>query len=365
MRARSMAVPVLVATVLAAAARPAMAQDPTRPGMLLGAEYRSISFGTGLGTKKVEEFAVPIGLTMPFGSRFSLDAGTYGFSAQRTDGAGAKTSISGVTDLLIRGTFQLKPDVAVLTVAVNVPTGHKLSGSDLGVAGAVATDLIAFPVSNFGSGLNVTTGLALAAPVGGWALGIAGSYRYSSRYQLDALTIRPGGEVRVRVGADRIVGQGRVSLGLTYSTFANDEIGGFSQSPGSRLIPQASWSVPMGRNSSLALYAWDAYRKGQIAPDSGNRTQNTLSMGAVASLRTGRRNTFRPQVEVRSGSGGIDQPNSNAGWILGLIARYQIVASDRLSLVPGVRFDTGSKKESGGNVSITGLSANLTMRASW
>jgi hypothetical protein len=372
MRARRLNVLLVAAAAFSWAAVPALAQ--TRVDAQSGVEFRNVSFGSGLGINSLKEFAVPVGLAMPIGSRLNVDAGTYYVSAQRTDASGSQT-INGLTDVILRGAYQLKPDVAVFTFAVNLPTGHKtLSGDQVAVASAVATDLVPFPVSNFGTGFSVTTGLAWATPVGPWALGIAGSFRYNGAYQpisdtsagLDTLRFRPGGEVRLRIGADRIVGQGRLSFGVTYSTFANDEFGSQSRSPGTRLIPQFSWSTPLGINNSLVVYGWDVYRNvDENASVNQGVKQNTMALGAMASLRSGARNSLRPQFELRKGwqgPGGLH----NAGTLVGLGLRYQMAASERLTLTPGFRVDLGNlTTSSGGSASVTGLSFSLTARTSF
>ncbi|MFI5281407.1 MAG: hypothetical protein ACHQU1_13000, partial [Gemmatimonadales bacterium] len=293
MRARTSSA-LLVATLAAASAGPALAQ--TRVDAQAGVEYRSVSYGSGLGYSALKELAIPVGFAVPFGSRFNLDAGTYYVSAARTDASGQQT-INGLTDLIIRGAYQVKPDVAVFTFAVSVPTGQKtLSGTQRQIASAMATDLVPFPVTNFGTGFSVTTGLAWATPVGPWALGLAGSFRYNASYQATTdtnLMLKPGAEMRFRIGADRIVGQGRLSLGLTYSSFANDEFGAASQSPGTRLIPQFSWSTPLGINNSLVFYGWDVYRNvDENSQVNAGAKQNTVALGAMASLKSGARNAL-------------------------------------------------------------------------
>ncbi|MGZ5861579.1 MAG: tetratricopeptide repeat protein, partial [Croceibacterium sp.] len=68
--------------------------------------------------------------------RLNLDAGTYYVSAQRTDASGSQT-INGLTDVIVRGNYQLKPDVAVFTFAMSLPTGQKtLDASQRQVASA-------------------------------------------------------------------------------------------------------------------------------------------------------------------------------------------------------------------------------------
>jgi len=364
MRAR-----VLTVSALAfVAAAPLLAQDAGSPRALAGAEYYGVSFGSGLGTKSLHELVVPLGFTVPVGRRVILDAGAFYVNAQRKDEAGGSGTVNGLTDVTLRGAWQIRPDVLALTVAVNVPTGQrKLSGDQFLVASAVATDLIPFPVTSFGTSASVTTSLAYAVPVGPWALGIAGGYRYNGSYQPLADTaenLKPGGEMRLRVGADRLVGQGRLTLGVTFSTFSRDEFGADRLGAGRRYISQASWNFPIG-NSSVAFYAWDVHRANDaFGPDSVRTpklTVNTLAVGAIAGLRVGR-DLLRPSVELRHAWQGTGKM-AGAGTLVGLGLRYQWNAGGRFAVLPSVRADLGSIPGAAGNVSLTGVSAGLSVRA--
>jgi hypothetical protein len=344
---------------------PLRAQED-RGRALAGVEYYGVSFGAGIGTKSVRELVVPLGVMFPIGRRLTIDAGTYVVSAERTDEANASATINGLTDLVVRGAWRVRPDVFTLTVAVNVPTGQAtLDGDQLLVAGAVATDLIPFPVTSFGSGFNVTTGAAVAVPVAGWALGLAGSYRYNGDYEPLADTsvaLQPGAEYRVRIGADRLVGQGRLALGVTFSTFSRDEFGADQLSGGQRLISQASLSLPIG-NSTLAFYGWDVLRNSDSSDVALQQKQNTIALGTLVTLPLAR-GTLRPSVEVRKAWAGVTTLE-DAGTQVGLGLRYQRSLSRRFTVLPGFRFDFGSLPGTGGaaNVSYTGVSASLAVRA--
>lgn len=351
-------------TLAFAAAPVALAAQDARPAFLAGAEFHTLSYATGSATTKITELAVPLGFTMPIGRRVSIDAGTYFVNAERQDSAGGTATISGLTDFVLRTAIQIKPDVAVFTLALNLPTGQgSLDAGQDSLARSVSSDLIPFQVANFGTGFNLTTGLAFAAPVGPWALGLAGSYRYNSSYEPFAgnnASLKPGGEMRLRLGADRLVGQGRFSFGVTYSTFSNDEFGSNSRSPGTRIIPQLALSLPMG-NNSLSLYAWDIYRKvDENLADSTIANENTLTLGASYALRLGR-NSLRPMVEFRSSMRGPGGLQAN-GTLIGLGMRYVMNAGTRLTITPGVRFDTGSRPFGGTDFSFTGFTGSLTVR---
>ena len=373
------------APLAAAMLLPAAVLAQTGGTAFAGAEVRGVSYQSGLGIKSVSEIAVPFAVIWPANARLSFDLGGRYATASRKDSNDSSVTISGLTDIQVRGVYQIVPGIAALTVSANLPTGKtKITDEQLLTAGAIASDFLPYPVSSFGSGFNVTTGLALAVPVGGWALGVAGSYRVNGDFTPFADTTncpvnngtagcgyKAGGEFRVRVGADRLVGQGRISFGLTYSSFGEDEFGSsrIFQS-GERYIGQGSWSFPVG-NVGLQVYAWDLYRKpGSQLISGGVTTQkrNLIAVGAAGSVQMGR-NVLRPQVEYRLFSMGISSLSS-AGRLLSVGAQYQLSLSDRLALLPSARFDTGSENALDGtgnptspSVSLTGWSVGLMLRA--
>jgi hypothetical protein len=365
----------LAAAAVAVLAPAARAQNDVPVGsvrFLSGFEVRSLTFKAGLGIKSASEIAIPFGMMWTASRRLSFDFGVRYASASRTpEAAGqAKATISGPTDAQLRGAYQIVPDVVVLTVAANLPTGKtKLTEDELLAAGVAASELIPFPVSSFGSGANVTTGLAVAVPLGGWAVGAGGSYRVTAGYTPLALidsSYKPGGELRLRLGADRLVGQGRVALGFTFSSFAEDEFGGSRLfQPGKRYISQGSWSFPVG-NLGFALYVWDLYRAAGKVVIGGSATekQNVLTGGVVASIQMGR-NVLRPQLEYRTQSArtGAASGWSAAGHLLSVSARYQLSLSERVALLPAARFDTGNLTSTGTTVGFTGWGFSVGLRA--
>lgn len=369
MSARHLVVRAAAALVLLVPA-PLLAQGPT---WLTGVEARGISYQsqTGFFIKSVSEVSIPVAVIWPVNSRLAFDVGGRWATATRK-GTDTTATISGLTDIQARGVYQIVPDLLALTVSANLPTGKtNFTGGQLLTAGAIASDLLPYPVANFGSGFNVTSGLAVAVPVGGWAVGVAGSYRVNGSFTSAAGSYRAGGEFRVRAGADRIIGQSRVSFGFTYSGFGEDNL---ASSPifqsGNRYIGQGSWSFPVG-NVGLQVYAWDLYR----APGSqlfGSpvpmQKSNVLSFGTAASVQLGT-NVLRPQVEFRMHWLG-DSTLATAGRLLAFALQYEMTLNARFSLLPSVRFDTGNENLIDGNgnptaptASFTGWNVGLMLRA--
>ncbi|HEY5440169.1 MAG TPA: hypothetical protein VIJ90_02680 [Gemmatimonadaceae bacterium] len=192
----------------------------------------------------ISELAVPVFVSIPFGSRFTFDVGTSYARAKVTTGS-TLSEINGLTDTQLRGNLTLGTDFVVITGGVNLPTGQSSVTLDqLTAAGRIGSDFLAFPISNMGTGLATTGGIAIARPFGDWNFGFGGAVRRSSTYDpynVPGPTLRftPGDEYRARVGVDRGLNNGRLSLGLTYSAFGKDDAGGSVYNTGNRLIAQA------------------------------------------------------------------------------------------------------------------------------
>jgi hypothetical protein len=208
----------------------------------------------------IAELAIPVFVTVPAGSRLSFDIGTAYAHARVTSGA-ARSEISGLTDTQIRGIYTLGGDFVVVTAGVSLPSGESSVNLDqIVAAGRIGNDFLAFPVSNMGTGLALTGGVAVARPLGDWSVGAGLSARRSRAYDPfdmpgERLRYQPGNEVRVRLGVDRPVGDGRLALGVTYAAFGRDDAGGSAYNTGDRVIAQGALTgLTGGRDWTIAAY---------------------------------------------------------------------------------------------------------------
>ena len=123
----------------------------------------------------ISEFAVPIFVVVPVAPRLTFDVGTS-FARSRVEQTGTNASvstISGLTDTQIRGNLSLGNDFVVITGGVNLPTGQStVPVAEQRAAGLIGSDFLSFPISNMGSGLGGTGGVAMAQPVGDWNVGV-------------------------------------------------------------------------------------------------------------------------------------------------------------------------------------------------
>jgi hypothetical protein len=329
-----------------------------------GVQVQNYSFRQGYrqdGAMSVRQFAFPLGVVLPLGQRFSLDIGSQFARTEVRFFSGPKSSYNGLTDTQVRASYVFGKDAVVATLMLNLPTGKSQdSASRQAIASSASASFLSFPVNTYGNGFSATSGLAVARQLGEWNIGLAGSVRVSANYHPftgDTLTYRPGAEVRLRLGVDRLLGSSRFNLGFTYSTFGDDKFtqlstgtGTGAYSPGGRLIGEASVTAPVG-SSTVTGYLWDYFRGSSDAsnPATDNR-ENILALGATGNVPLGGGVTLLPVLETRFWSPKLFDP----AYLVGAGAAVRFNVAPRLSFAPGARFDLGAGKSAGAYRRITG-----------
>lgn len=340
-----------------------------------GMDARQYSFGDKFTVDALRQFAFPIGVLVPVGKRFSFDIGTsYAVTTVvRPDSAGGSQSFSSFTDTQLRASYVLGTDALVASVMVNLPTGKQTTTlRQFNIASSVSSTFLLFPVNSYGSGTSVTPGLAAATTVGDWNLGLAASARFSGEYEpfsdsaSQAVKYQPGVETRIRAGVDRLIGQSRLTVGLTFSTFSNDELrgGGFgagAYDPGNRFLVDVGLVAPVG-SGSMSFYLWNYHRgAGKSNDTSGSSVgngENVFTGGVSGAFPVGTRMSFEPLAEARFWS-----PDNGSGYIVGAGGALRIDVSPAVAFVPGVRVDFGNIENAQGvKNSVTGWGLTALVR---
>ena len=287
-----------------------------------------------IGDATLTELVFPVGVTWRVAG-VRLDANTA-FASARYERAGVASSIAGLTDITLRVVIPMLEDRGRIIVAGNVPTGTAaLSDDQIPVAGVITTDLLTLPVRSFGTGAGVTTGVAVAQPVGGWVVGGILVYRVGSAFEpvvgtagTQAAEFRPGSELRLRLGFERPSVSGVTVRGaISWSRFAADQTNDqpvFAR--GDRLMAQAVTEFPFLRGAA-SVYAWNLYRfESELMLDATPQptpASNLLGAGAAVSHPLTPELTIRPRAEllVQTGEPGF---GAGDGWItrLGSAATY-------------------------------------------
>lgn len=341
-----------LATLLAAAPGALGAQQNLYPeaSAVGGVDSRQYSFGSNFVVDRIRQISLPVGVAVPVGQRFSFDVGSSYAVTSVKDATGSR-SFSGFTDTQIRGSYVFGNDAFVASLMVNLPTGKETTTiGNFGIASAASANFLLFPVNSYGSGFSVTPGLAMATTAGTWNLGLAGSVRLSAKYNPftdnSAVSYKPGLETRIRAGADHLIGQSRLSLGVTFSTFSNDQLrgGGFSGNgvydPGNRFLVDASLVAPAG-TGTVTFFAWNYYRTASSSSSgSTSNRENVLTLGTSGSFPvSASKIALEPVVEAR-----IWSPKVGSGVLFGGGTSVRFELTPRLAFVPGARVDFGTIK---------------------
>ncbi len=353
----------------------------TRWAGFTGFQFQSYSI-SGAAPSKSSEWAIPFVMVAPLGDKMSADLTGHYANAKVSTAGQPDATLNGLTDTQVRLLYTLNRDRAVASLSFNLPTGkHTLTTQQFGVYGAVGSNYLSFPVSDFGTAFGLTGGVAFAIPAGTWNFGLSGAVRYTGSYTLFSDSAgagqgyKPGVEFRGRLGADHLVGQkSRFLVGLTASTFSSDELSGPSTgtvvsgklAPGLRIIGDAGWASALG-SSTLAIAVWDYYRVHGTFTDTANTafqtpSENILNAEARLTFAASPRVSVAPLVSLRNWSvGGQNGGTYVAG---GLAARFGL--SDQFSAGVEGRYSSGKALDQQASpaalVSFTGASVQVLLQ---
>lgn len=332
--------------------------------VLTAPTFTSLTFGSGAGARTVSQFALPMVWILPFGERITMDVSTaYAMSSVKLDDS-TSSEINGLTDTQIRANYKFGgSDNAMFTLGLNIPTGqYSVPEDQQEAAGQIGNDFLYYPISSMGNGLAMTGGVAYARPMGSWNIGGGASARKSTEFAAFSVAssdyrFTPADEYRVSLNGDRPVGDGAVSLGLTYSMFGEDVADTTTYSTGDRIIANAGWNFPF-KGADVFISGWNLYRlKGEVlgveAP-----AENVFNVAGAVSIE---RNELliQPNLEVRLWQVG----GARAGNLMtaGVRLRFPV---GRFGLFPSLGYSMGNLYSiaDGSATSVSGLRAAMTVR---
>lgn len=355
------------ALLVAASALPAQSFRETIGRV--GPQYYSYSIKTPVN-EKVSQFAFPMFAIVPIMRQLTVDIGTtfamVNFERQVDDTTTTTSELSGLTDTQVRANYRLFEDAMVLTAGVSLPTGSAtVKPGELDAATRIGSDFLTFPISGFGSGFGITGGLAVAKPAGAWNLGFAASMRHASEYEPFedasgvATKFQPGTEIRTRLGVDRPIGTGRLSLGFTYSQFGDDKANSVTFNSGNRYITQAALSSSLKGGTDYTVVVWNMYRAaGTLINGGASPYANVSNAMLMFGIRGPADVGIEPSIETRV----FTQENARTSF-LGNMGLRAYVNRGRWAVVPGFGFSFGMVEAGTGSLAtVTGFRASLSAR---
>jgi len=353
--------------LLAVYAQPAQSQE--RHTLAIVGAFQGYSFPKELAVKSATLAIVPVGYQFVASRSLSFDFYTA-YARGAVEVGGESFTLQGLVDTRVRASLNVTP-WAVITGALNLPTGNATHDQEEAiVATALSTELLGFREALWGTGFGATTGLATAWRVGSTGIGFGASYRAQSEFEPSADTsfkYTPGNETRARVAIDQNIGTSKLTLGLTFQNYSDDQIDGRNLfAPGNRWRGDLAYSFRTGVSSTWTLYAADVRRENgdvslQIVNANGQPVRDSIFTAGQQNMAVvgiaGATRSFRPSADFRllTRESGADE-----GWLAGVGADFPR-RSGSMDIIPNLRVSYGAMEGTtdekhgfwGGEVSLT------------
>ena len=323
------------------------------------AEMDSYTLQSSGTAKTISQLVTPFAVVVPIGERLTFDIATaYAQSRVEVKGdSAAPSTVSGLTDTQLRGSYVFGQDAVVLTAGVNLPTGQSTANAkQFAAAQNISNDFLLFPIGTMGAGLGATGGIAAARSVGAWNLGFGGSYRHSADFAPfeyndgQKAHYQPGNELRGRIGIDRTFGAATAMFGATYSRFSDDKSAGATFNTGNRLVFQGGYSTVVS-GVGLSLNGWNLTRTRGSRADGRDAPSENITNIALGGSFLVAGVSLEPTVEARylsrsavasatSAIGTTAGEPAGTGRMetAGLRARWKVSA---IQVIPAAAFSTG------------------------
>jgi len=310
-----------------------------------GFEFQSFSFSDAddVGVESLSLLTVPIAVSVPLAEWITLRMVGHWARTEKRSPDGETLTLSGFTDTELSATVRVPGDVASFTAVVALPTGNSTHDLDeVEVAGNVASDLLPFRISNWGSGGGGGGRASVAKSFGTVAAGVSVGYfvaRDFTPLTFRDTEYRAGNNLVIRAAIDGNVGPaGKASLQLTLRTYGNDQQDGENGfQSGSRYQAIGSYAFAVGPRSSGVVYLGALRRsEGELEGVTLTSARTLFMAGGGASLRVGQV-LLRPSIDARvlRSETGINQ-----GYNTGFGVRGEFGVG-RAVLLPTVRVHVG------------------------
>ncbi len=357
---------LLAAAVLVLVPPELVAQGSAEAGA--GVAFESYRFGSPdeLGVDELSLLTVPLAFSARSTGGTTLDVrGAWAEGTLTRPGAPAR-SISGITDLEVSLTRTFGADAVVLGLVGVIPTGtstHDAEEAD--VAAAIASDLLPFRISSWGTGGGIGGSVAVARRVGTVGLGASVGYVMAGEFEPragESVAFQPGDLIRAAAVVDRTLGASKLALRLGFQRYGEDALDGTNLfRSGNRYEAIGSYGFPAGARASGIVYAGALHRdRGSYLTGLEEApSQDLVVAGAAFRSPVGRGGVWSPSADLRlyRRSDGIGQ-----GYLAGVGASLEWPAGGA-TLIPSARVRLGSiDAREGSSSGVTGFEGALTVR---
>ncbi len=329
----------------------------------IGVGFKTWQFEGASSVTRFTQVAFPFVYRFPLSSRLGVDVVTSPFLSKAENQVGDDVDFNDVTDTLIRASYLIGNHFALLTVGVGVPTGEtELSLEEFQLSGLAANRPLGYPVSNFGTGLSVHAGLAVAQQVGAWVLGLGVGYSFRDEYDATlagtSFTVDPGDEFNLTFGLDREFseGRGKFSADFIYTNYGEDQTDGQAVfEAGDKFVIRGQLLFPLAIFDPVivtALYRWRLDNRSTNAALLDNSNQFYLRAAFWHPLNQSLRVKYVLDADLYSNT--VD--DANGATLFGFGAGLVLRLSRRIVFDPTVMFRTGKIDTGPGTqLDLTGL----------
>lgn len=344
---------------------PLGAQTAQVGGGVLFQRY-SFSDVEAASVESVSLTALPFSGTVRFNPRLSFGLSGTWAKGSLVDPQRGELTISGLTDTQLVLTMAGRGGATSVSAIMLLPTGLETQTIDESrVAGAVASELLPFAISNWGTGGGAGVSMSTAHAFGGLGVGLSASYVVRREFTpLEDLTFayRPGNVLRVAAAVDGTLGSSaKGALRLTvhrHEDDAADEANLFRA--GNRVEVLGSLGFPVGARSTGLVYGIIHKReRGTFLTSDGSlASQDLILAGGGLRSRVGSW-VVQPRVEARlfRREDGVEQ-----GYDVGAGIDAEIPVGNTM-WVPSIRAHLGNLEvREGVETGFTGLEFGLALR---
>lgn len=364
-------------------------QQPTGYAVTLAPSYSRWRFADAIPQdslliKSAGQLSIPVSFALQFmGGNLRIDAGAAYATGRITLDDGRSFDLSGLTDAKVRAVAHVIGDRLLVTLGFTAPIGAThLSGREIDALAVLGSPALGFATPVLGNGPGGTGGLVYAFRAGGWGIGVGSSLEIRGQYTpLEAqiagasspADLKPGKAYRFSLGADRLVGNGRVSLLLAGDLYGTSHVEIASgTSPVSRqyklgpqLTANALFELGVPGFRSFAISVSDRYRTKysgsngeKAAGSSGNILQ--ASLGFVTGRGQGLGLSLRVDGLLDSGLE-VDNTITTAAMTSGGVSLGLFVPVGRAVLQPFVRGQLGKLDTGPNSTTATGLGGGIVL----
>lgn len=355
----------LAAVAVVALASPAASQSV---GLGVGGLLQRYSFDDpeAASVESITVTALPFFGTAALGPRVSLGVSGTWARGELEDPTRGTLEIQGLTDTQVSLTFAGRGGATSVSAVALLPTGVETQSlSQSRVAGAVASELLPFAISNWGTGGGAGVSMATAHAVGAVGVGLSASYivrREFTPLETETFAYRPGNVLRLVAAVDGTLGAAsKGTLRFSYYRHEDDlrDDANLFRS-GNRLELLGSLGFPVGARSTGLVYGiFHTRQRGNSLSDDGTLASQDLILagGGLRSPVGGI--LLQPRIEARlfRRDDGVEQ-----GYDLGLGLDAEVPVGTT-TWVPSIRAHLGNLEvREAVETGFTGVEIGLALR---